>query len=232
MSKAVFKEKAPVYMRKLMQDFGFSVLDAAAIMGNAGHESGGLTQFQELKPTAGRGGFGWFQWTGPRRVAYETYCKKHGYDPKADETNYKFLFVELKGPEAKAVARTKAAKDLNSKVRAFEQSYERAGVKGYASRYSYAKMALEAYNALPPPAPKPLIKSKTAIAATGLGTVSVGAVADNVTQGKVILDAVKDTVPHGWSPVTVAIAVTVVVVLGLVGWIVYDRYRRGKEFGF
>jgi hypothetical protein len=165
MSSAIttFVSKAPTFMALLMQDFGFDELDAAAIMGNAGHESGGLTIFQEIKPTVAgsRGGFGWFQWTGPRRVAFESYCSRNGLDPKSDKANYGFLFVELKGPESAAIDKTKAAKGLEAKVKAFEMSFERAGHKAYDSRLKWAERALDAFQAsgnegrpLPEPIPE------------------------------------------------------------------------------
>lgn len=148
-----FKAKAPGCMKKLMADFGFSELDAAAVMGNAGHESGGLTIFQELRPRSGRGGLGWFQWTGSRRVAFEAYCSRNKLSTHSDDANYAFLFVELKGREKAAVAKTKAAATLNSKVVAFENAYERAGVKAYASRQKWAGIALAAYKKAPAPKP-------------------------------------------------------------------------------
>ena len=94
-----------------------------------------------------RGGFGWFQWTGPRRRAFESYCQRNGLDPYSDKANYGFLFVELHGSEKAAVAKTKAAKTLEAKVKAFELAFERAGVKHYASRNTWAKRALDAWNA-------------------------------------------------------------------------------------
>lgn len=142
-----FVEKAPTFMGLLMKDFGFSVEDAAAIMGNAGHESGGLTLFQEIKPTSGRGGWGWFQWTGPRRDAFEAYCKRNDLDPKSDKANYGWLWNELKGSESRAVGATKAAVGLRGKVIAFEKAFERAGVKHYDSRLTWAERALDAYQA-------------------------------------------------------------------------------------
>lgn len=144
---ATFVSKAPTYMGLLMKDFGFDKLDAAAIMGNLGHESNGLTAFQEVSPTAGRGGWGWAQWTGPRRVAFEEYCKRNDKDPKSDDANYGWLFVELSGTEKAAVAKTKAASGLEDKVKAFEMAFERAGVKHYDSRIKWANRALAAYQA-------------------------------------------------------------------------------------
>lgn len=147
-----FKAKAPWIMGLLIEDFGFDAFDAAAVVGNAGHESGGLTVFQERNPTikGSRGGFGWFQWTGPRRRTFEAYCQRAGFDPRGDKANYSFLFVELKGPEARAVAATKREHSLKDKVVAFEMAYERAGIKHYPSRVKWAERALAAWNAATP----------------------------------------------------------------------------------
>jgi hypothetical protein len=164
-AEQVFRAKAPGIMAKLLQDFPISVEDAAAILGNLGHECAGFTKLQEIKPTVAgsRGGYGWAQWTGPRRRAYEAYCKRTGKDPASDEANYAYLFIELsgiEGSEKPAIPKTVAAKDLDAKVEAFEKAFLRAGVKHYPSRKLWAKRALEAFhaakgNATPAPAPKP-----------------------------------------------------------------------------
>lgn len=155
MTEKVFREKCPGIMALLMRDFDLTVGEAAAIMGNLGHESGGLTQFQEVKPTVpgSRGGFGWAQWTGPRRLAFEAYCRRNRLDPKSDRANYGFLFVELKGSESGALKALREAGTLNQKVTAFERAYERAGVKHYPSRNKWARRALEAYEAARPVSP-------------------------------------------------------------------------------
>lgn len=158
-----FEKDAPWLMGKLIEDFGFTVLDAAAIAGNAGHESAGFTALQEIKPTVpgSRGGYGWFQWTGPRRREFEAYLKRNGLDGRTREANYAWLFNELKGSEKGAVAKTKAAKTLADKVVAFELAYERAGVKHYPSRVQWAEKALASYKApaapveVVPPTPVP-----------------------------------------------------------------------------
>lgn len=136
-------------MRRFMADFDCSELDAAAVFGNAGHESLGFTALQEIKPTVtgSRGGYGWFQWTGPRRRAFEAYCKRNNLQPASEKANYGFLFVELHGDEAGAMPATKRAKSLKDKVIAFEAGYERAGVKHYDSRLKWANIALEAFRA-------------------------------------------------------------------------------------
>src|SRR5690606_11587737 len=101
-------------MAQLLRDFPITPTDAAAIVGNAGHECGGFTTLQEINPTVkgSRGGYGIMQWTGPRRRAFEAYCARTGKDPSSDDANYAWLFLELKGiegTEGGAIAKTIAA---------------------------------------------------------------------------------------------------------------------------
>lgn len=148
--KTHFSEIAPPFMQLLLDDFPqLGKLDAAAVFGNFGHESNGFTSLQETKPTVtgSRGGYGWAQWTGPRRRAYEAYCARTGKDPAAPASNYAFLFVELTGPEKGALDALVKAGSLYNKVEAFEQAYERAGIKHYPSRKQWALIALQAYEA-------------------------------------------------------------------------------------
>lgn len=149
---ALFRQKAPGIMALLIRDFPIAIDDAAAILGNLGHECGGFELMQELKPTVAgsAGGYGWAMWTGPRRRAFEAYCDRNGMSPADDKANYGFLFVELKTTEKAAIAAVTRAGTLDGKVRAFELAFERAGVKHYASRNAYAAIALEAFDAARP----------------------------------------------------------------------------------
>lgn len=168
MTEAVFRVKVPKLMARLVQEgFGFSVEDAAAIAGNAGHESGGFSKLQEIKPTVpgSKGGYGWFQWTGPRRRQFEAYSKQNGLLPSSDEANTAFLIHELKTTERKAIDAVKSATTLADKTVAFEKAFERAGIKHYPSRIKWAQIALDAYGravavVIPPPpdipAPEPV----------------------------------------------------------------------------
>jgi len=168
-AEAVFRAKAPGIMAQLIRDFPITPTDAAAIVGNAGHECVGFTTYQEMKPVVAgsRGGWGWMQWTGPRRRAFEAYCTRTGKDPASDDANYAWLFLELKGiegTEGKALGKTVAAKDLDAKVIAFEKAFLRAGVKHYPSRQNWARIALDAWRAhsttgipIPNPTPVPTV---------------------------------------------------------------------------
>lgn len=153
----LFEKKALWIMPKLMADFQFTELDAAASVGNLGHESGGFKHFQELNPIVpgSRGGFGWAQWTGPRRKAFEAYCKRNNLDPYSDFANYAYLFIELTTTEKKTVPAVKAGKTLMEKVKAFELNFERAHprYKHYDSRLKYAERALAAFRAAKPVTP-------------------------------------------------------------------------------
>jgi hypothetical protein len=145
-----FRSVVPMYMRLLMTDFPqLTVEDAAAVFGNAGHESKGLTDDQEDKPTVAgsRGGLNWMQWTGPRRRQMEAYCARNRLDPNSDIAAYKWLFIELNGTEKKAIPALLRAKTLETKVVAFEKAFLRAGVKHYPSREHWARVALDAYGA-------------------------------------------------------------------------------------
>lgn len=158
-SPALFKAKVPALMKQFMVDFQCTKEDAAAVFGNAGHESTGFINMQEIAPTVAgsRGGYGWFQWTGPRRVAFESYCIRNGLKATSDDANYKWLFVELKGSERAAIPATKRAKTLRDKVVAFEMNYERAGIKHYDSRLKWAQIALAAFEAKYGEIPSPSI---------------------------------------------------------------------------
>jgi hypothetical protein len=130
-----------------MKDFSLDLLSAVAIIGNSGYESGGYKSLQEKKPLipGSRGGYGIMQWTGPRRRQYEDYCIRNSLDPADMESNYKFLFVELHGPEGKVLPKLRAADSLEEKTKVFMDVFLRPGVKHLPDRVKWAKRAYEAY---------------------------------------------------------------------------------------
>lgn len=145
------KKCAEFYGPKLMQDFGLTTVQAAGILGNLGHESGGFKFMQEIKPAipGSRGGYGIAQWTGPRRVKFEAYCKRNGLDPASDAANYAYLFVELTGDEAAAITALKKATTLDAATDAFCRAFERPGVVNLPSRMTWANKAFAAIKAAP-----------------------------------------------------------------------------------
>lgn len=155
-----FEENVVWMMDRLMKDFNLSVLDAAAVFGNAGHESGGFKSLQEKKPLVpgSRGGYGIMQWTGPRRRDYEAYCKRNGLNPADMESNYKFLYVELQGPEGKVLPKLKAAKTLDEKTEVFMKTFLRPGIPHLQARKDWALRALRAYEKGSVPVDKPKVE--------------------------------------------------------------------------
>lgn len=145
---SLFDKKTPGIMAKLIDAFKLTELQAAAILGNIGHECAGFTLLQERNPRVGKGGYGWAQWTGTRRRAFEEYFQLKRLAPDSDEANYGFLQHELSTAEKGAILALRGQNDLIDTVITFEKKFERAGVKHYMSRIRWARRALASYNKL------------------------------------------------------------------------------------
>ncbi len=129
----------------LQQDFGLQPHQAAAIVGNLAHESGGFRQMQEVNPLipGSRGGFGYAQWTGPRRIAFEDWSNRQGMDPTSYDANYGFLKHELTAtPEGRVLEQLKQAPDPATATQVFMQGYLRPGIPGLDSRLKWTSRVL------------------------------------------------------------------------------------------
>ncbi|MFO0994114.1 MAG: phage tail tip lysozyme [Hyphomicrobiales bacterium] len=144
----LFRSKAPWIMKGLMREFGLTINQAAGILGNIGHECNGFHQMQEGAPIGGgRGGYGWCQWTGPRRIKYENYARQRGLSVDSDKANFGYLVWELQNDERGGITAVKQTDNLKQAVRLFERNFERANpkYKHYESRDAWATVAVEAY---------------------------------------------------------------------------------------
>jgi hypothetical protein len=131
---------------RLMNDNpGLKDFQAAAIVGNLAHESGNFKTLQEQKPLAGRGGYGWAQWTGSRRKAFEAYARRNGLAMDSDAANYGFLNEELKGSHNSAMQALLKTGNLEDATRVFQDKFESpaAGYEHFNSRLQYANGALD-----------------------------------------------------------------------------------------
>jgi hypothetical protein len=160
-------------VQALAKEFDLSLEQAAGIAGNLGFESAGLTTLQEVAPAAGgRGGYGWAQWTGPRRLAFEAWCRDRGLAVSSDEANYGFLCAELRGAYKETIDALRKCQAVAVATWSVGQTYERPGgttatnLPGYAGRFNYARRAyFTALRTMPPapaPAPAPAPRSFTA----------------------------------------------------------------------
>lgn len=142
-----FETHAVTLIGRLLATFPgkIDLLGSCAIAGNGGEESNGLTAAQEAHPISGGvGGYGWFQWTGPRRKAFFNWCAKAKLDPRTDEANIGFLIYELSTTQTSALTAMAREATLESKTKAFMNTFERPNAK-YAHlpvRLEFARRAL------------------------------------------------------------------------------------------
>lgn len=142
---ATWDTLAPTVIKRLSNDLQLSPQQAAGIVGQLGHESEGLQAINEYQPVVpgSRGGFGWAQWTGPRRRQFESWAQERGADISDAETNYQFLLHELTNtPESRVLDSVRAAPDAITAGRAFTDGFLRPGTPAYESRDSWTKKAL------------------------------------------------------------------------------------------
>lgn len=138
----------------LMKDLGLTAVQAAGLLGNLGHETGGFRHLQEVSPALprSRGGWGIAQWTGPRRTAMEAWCRANGLDPASDAANDGYLREELTTSEVAALAALKRAATLEEATEVACRRFERPGIVALPDRLVWARRALAAIRrpAMPP----------------------------------------------------------------------------------
>ncbi len=143
-----FEERGGWLVNRLAAEFNIQPFQAAGIVGNLGFESVGFTKLHEIGQPEGVGGYGWGQWTGPRRQTFLAYAEKLGLDWRSDEANYGYLMVELRGDYHHTIALVSTTKNDADAVFSVGQTYERPGgttktfLPGFDGRLGYARRAL------------------------------------------------------------------------------------------
>jgi hypothetical protein len=84
----------------------------------------GINEIAPIVPGS-RGGFGLYQLTGPRRVAYERFAQERGVDVADADAQLDFLMTELQGPESRAARSIMAAPDAGSAAAAIARDFLR-----------------------------------------------------------------------------------------------------------
>ena len=143
--RSLFISKAPGIMKTLMDEFSLKDFQAAGILGNIGTECNGFKNLREIGQPEGRGGYGWCQWTGPRRRAFLSWCEKNSFDWHSDEANLGYLCFELRTTQKKAIVAIKMTETMALAVQSFERIFEGAGVPNIDSRLAWAKIALDSF---------------------------------------------------------------------------------------
>lgn len=181
-----------------MVDLNLSRVQACGIMGNIGGETGGFKALQEIKPTVAgsRGGYGWMQWTGPRRKKYEAWAKAKNLNIASDETNYLYLVEETKTDEVHSLMQLRKTTTVESATETFMLQNLRPGAPHLEGRIKWAKLAETETRS-------PVAETSTTVAAGG---------------GAVI--AMTQTEPRYWIWIIIA-----AVAAGAIGWIVIRRSK-------
>lgn len=110
----------------LMAKYGLTREQAIGAVGVMAYESGNFTTLQEQRPDdGGKGGYGFAQWTGPRRRAFMEWAQANGLNPASYEANEGFFDHELGQKNfAKVIPALKAAGSARESAYAFEWYYE------------------------------------------------------------------------------------------------------------
>lgn len=139
----------------LKRDFGLTDAQAAGVVGNLMHESGGFQQLQERNPAVkgSEGGYGYAQWTGPRRDAFEAYAERNGLEPGSYEANYGYLKHELATDpyERRQFNTVKKAQTAEEAARLVSENFLRPGKPNLSERTRLAQQALGYANSPVPP---------------------------------------------------------------------------------
>jgi peptidoglycan hydrolase-like protein with peptidoglycan-binding domain len=149
---------------RAQKDLGYTRNKVAGLFGNGDVESAGYNTLQETRPVVAgsAGGYGWMQWTGPRRRAYLAWASALGLDPAADETNYRYMVHELLTIETAAHRAILACADTPEAAAAVVcTKYLRPGVPHLDRRISSAQRAATYLGSVGPVAAPPSDPSST-----------------------------------------------------------------------
>ena len=117
-------------MSDLQEVLGITKAQAAGIVGNFDHETGGFKYLQELNPTVpgSKGGRGFAMWTGPRRKAFESWFAENNLDPDSYDASFGFFVHEVQntseGRFMEALEKTTTAEQA---AKVFSRNYLRPG---------------------------------------------------------------------------------------------------------
>ncbi len=151
-----WEERGGWLVNRLATVFHLEPYQSAGIVGNLGFESVGFTKLHEIGQPKGQGGYGWAQWTGPRRILFLGYAHDNNLDWRSDEANYGYLVLELRKSMRNTISAVRRASSLEAAVWSVGQTFERPGgttsdhLPGFEGRTRYASRAMAGSGATPP----------------------------------------------------------------------------------
>ena len=152
LSPAQSKQTADAYVSNLQRDFGLTKDQAAGIVANLWHESGGMNSGINQGGKIGApssnmaddnaNGYGIAQWGGTRKQGLLDYARQHNLDPSSEAANYGYLKQELQTSQAGAIAAVKGANSAQAATQAFCNAFEQPSDPQMASRLGYLDQIL------------------------------------------------------------------------------------------
>lgn len=140
------KQVADAYMANLQKDFGLTKDQAAGVVANLWHESGGMNSGINQGGAIGKpsgnmaddngNGYGIAQWGGSRKQGLLDFAasQKPPLDPSSQAANYGFLKQELQTSQHGAIDAVKNAKTPQAATQAFSDAFEHPSDPQMASR--------------------------------------------------------------------------------------------------
>ena len=117
---------------ELEEVFGLEDFQAAAIVGNLDQETGGFKFMQELDPAVkgSKGGYGFAQWTGPRRKAFEAWSSQNNLDVNSYDANFGFMVHEIQNNDyfIKVMEKLSKTKNIDEATEVFSDGYLKPGI--------------------------------------------------------------------------------------------------------
>lgn len=209
-----FEQKVRLYGERLQKDLSIDANQAAGIFGNLHVETGGFTLLQEKNPLVegSRGGYGWMQWTGPRRKKYEAWAQANNLNIADDETNYRYLVKEIMTDEKASLTALRRTTSPESAAVSFCNKNLRPGIPHLERRQEKARLAYD------------ILMKKTApvVASKPVATPGKGAATAVVIGAGGAAAAAQ--APMEWVPYVIGATV----VLAIVSWIVLRVVKRSK----
>ncbi|ALL70411.1 hypothetical protein K788_0001249 (plasmid) [Paraburkholderia caribensis MBA4] len=152
LSPAQSKQTADAYVSNLQKDFGLTKDQAAGIVANLWHESGGMNSGINQGGRIGApgsnmaddnaNGYGIAQWGGKRKQGLLDYARQHNLDPSSEAANYGYLKQELQTSQAGAIAAVKGTNSAQAATQAFCNAFEQPSDPQMASRLGYLNQIL------------------------------------------------------------------------------------------
>lgn len=142
--------KTPEYGKRLLQDIeetlGLKPHQAAALVGNFDHETGGFKFMKEINPVVkgSAGGQGIAMWTGSRRNSFLNWSKENNLNPNSYEANFGYFIHEVQNTsEGKFLENLENTDTVEQAATVVSKKYLRPGKPMLNKRIALSKSYLE-----------------------------------------------------------------------------------------